>query len=133
MVIPKLRQMLDAWPMCKYPLGSGGKRVTILLYFPDARSASIISSKKFRLFSSLIILSVTQILFGVYRKGKWLLDCPVYNLVNPFLLKRNAYFNIIIGITFHHIVFVYRFKQCFSSLANMQPCKFLHFGIAKVA
>src|SRR3990172_8141528 len=24
---PKLRQMLLAWPMCRYPLGSGGKRV----------------------------------------------------------------------------------------------------------
>ena len=41
--------------MCKYPLGSGGKRVTMVLYFPFFRSSSTISSKKLLLFSSGIV------------------------------------------------------------------------------
>jgi hypothetical protein len=28
--------MLFEWPMCKYPFGSGGNRVTIDLYLPSA-------------------------------------------------------------------------------------------------
>src|ERR1019366_281321 len=45
---PKLRQMDLAWPMCRYPLGSGGKRVCTrpanLLVF---RSSRMISRMKF--------------------------------------------------------------------------------------
>src|SRR5689334_21232878 len=37
---PKLSMMLLAWPTCRYPLGSGGKRVrTRPLYLPLALSA----------------------------------------------------------------------------------------------
>ena len=39
---PKLRQIALAWPKCRYPFGSGGKRVTISWYLPEARSASTI-------------------------------------------------------------------------------------------
>src|ERR1035437_880864 len=41
---PKLRQMDLAWPMCRYPLGSGGKRVCplppYLLVFTSSRMMS---------------------------------------------------------------------------------------------
>src|SRR5664279_672874 len=41
---PKLRQMDLAWPMCRYPLGSGGKRVCTrplnLLVFRSSRTMS---------------------------------------------------------------------------------------------
>src|ERR1017187_2216613 len=41
---PKLRQMDLAWPMCRYPLGSGGKRVCTrppnLLVFRSSRMMS---------------------------------------------------------------------------------------------
>jgi hypothetical protein len=44
-----------ACPMCRYPLGSGGKRVnTLPPFFPAAISSSTISSKKFSDLSSLI-------------------------------------------------------------------------------
>src|SRR5690554_6036533 len=37
------------WPICRYPLGSGGKRVTTRLLgtLPAARSSSMILSRKF--------------------------------------------------------------------------------------
>ena len=44
---PKLRQMDLAWPMCRYPLGSGGKRVcTRPLYLLVFRSSRMMSRTK---------------------------------------------------------------------------------------
>mmetsp|Transcript_38318 Transcript_38318/g.109472 ORF Transcript_38318/g.109472 Transcript_38318/m.109472 type:complete len:276 (-) Transcript_38318:120-947(-) len=43
---PKLRQMLLAWPMCRKPLGSGGKRVTTSLCTPFSMSAATICLMK---------------------------------------------------------------------------------------
>ena len=44
---PKFRQIALAWPMCRYPFGSGGKRVwTRPPCFPAARSATMISRMK---------------------------------------------------------------------------------------
>ena len=40
--MPKFKQMLFAWPICRYPLGSGGKRVAIALCFFSAKSFSMI-------------------------------------------------------------------------------------------
>ena len=60
---PKSMQMALACPMCKYPLGSGGKRVWIRPpFFPAARSSSTNCSTKLRLFfSSFSFSSVTAI------------------------------------------------------------------------
>src|SRR5687767_2343552 len=45
--MPKSRQMAFAWPICKYPLGSGGKRVTTRPPFlPSATSAATMSRIK---------------------------------------------------------------------------------------
>src|SRR5664279_6480617 len=45
---PKLRQMDFAWPMCRYPLGSGGKRVcTLPPYLLVLRSSRMMSRIKF--------------------------------------------------------------------------------------
>src|SRR5690606_15681946 len=47
MARPKSTQMARAWPMCRYPLGSGGKRVcTRPPWRPASRSASMISWMK---------------------------------------------------------------------------------------
>src|SRR5262245_44219975 len=44
---PKSRQIALAWPMCKYPFGSGGKRVcTRPSFFPTLTSWTIISRIK---------------------------------------------------------------------------------------
>src|SRR5262245_46850390 len=44
---PKFKQIDLAWPMCKYPFGSGGKRVTTRPpCLPAARSAATISRMK---------------------------------------------------------------------------------------
>src|SRR5438270_997173 len=44
---PKSRQMALAWPICRYPFGSGGKRVhTRPLYLPLFRSSIIVSRIK---------------------------------------------------------------------------------------
>ena len=51
---PAFNRMLLACPMCRYPLGSGGKRVCTVSYTPSARSLSIICSIKLReVFSSV--------------------------------------------------------------------------------
>src|SRR5690606_2506612 len=46
---PKFRQIEEAWPICKYPLGSGGnlKDKSVLSYF-SFKSSSIICSRKFK-------------------------------------------------------------------------------------
>src|SRR6185295_9155590 len=44
---PKLRTIDLAWPKWRYPFGSGGKRVTIPLCLPEARSASTTWRMKF--------------------------------------------------------------------------------------
>ena len=45
--IPKFRQIDLAWPMCRYPFGSGGKRVaTRPPCFPAARSSATIVRMK---------------------------------------------------------------------------------------
>ena len=44
--IPKSRLMALACPMCRYPLGSGGNRVTTRPVFPAATSAATISRMK---------------------------------------------------------------------------------------
>ena len=45
---PKSRQIALAWPMCRYPLGSGGKRVcTRPLYLLVLRSSRMMSRMKF--------------------------------------------------------------------------------------
>src|SRR5881398_1445639 len=44
--MPKFRQIDFAWPMCRYPLGSGGKRVTMCECLPSRRSAATISRMK---------------------------------------------------------------------------------------
>src|SRR3954465_6939072 len=43
---PKFRQIDFAWPMCRYPFGSGGKRVRMAGYFPAATSCATISRMK---------------------------------------------------------------------------------------
>src|SRR5438309_10595038 len=44
---PKVRQIDLAWPMCRYPFGSGGKRVqTLPPHFPALTSAATISRMK---------------------------------------------------------------------------------------
>src|SRR5437016_2588503 len=44
---PKLRQIDFAWPMCRYPLGSGGNLVATRPWcLPDARSSSTIVRMK---------------------------------------------------------------------------------------
>ena len=48
---------------------------------------------------------------------------PVNNLIFPFFFKGRSNFNIIIGITFHHAIFIYMFKQNFSGLPNVLLCK----------
>ena len=47
LAMPKLMQMLLACPICRYPFGSGGNRVTISLTLPDFRSSSMMSVIKF--------------------------------------------------------------------------------------
>src|SRR5437016_5578078 len=45
---PKSRQIALAWPMCRYPLGSGGKRVcTRPAYLLVFRSSRMMSRMKF--------------------------------------------------------------------------------------
>src|SRR5450756_85072 len=44
--IPELRQIDFAWPMWRYPFGSGGKRVTTVWCRPSRRSAATISRMK---------------------------------------------------------------------------------------
>src|ERR1700757_4529852 len=44
---PKSMQIAFAWPICRYPLGSGGKRVcTRPLYLLVLRSSAILSRRK---------------------------------------------------------------------------------------
>src|SRR3954465_9180146 len=43
---PKLRQIDLAWPMCRYPFGSGGKRVRICECFPAFTSSTTMSRMK---------------------------------------------------------------------------------------
>src|SRR3970282_2273802 len=45
---PKLRQIDLAWPMCRYPLGSGGKRVTTSVTRPSATSSPTTARMKSR-------------------------------------------------------------------------------------
>ena len=60
--MPKSRQMALACPICRYPFGSGGKRVcTRPLFLPSAKSFSTIASMKFKLFlpsSSFVLISL---------------------------------------------------------------------------
>ena len=44
--MPKFKHIDFAWPMCRYPLGSGGKRVTMCECLPSRRSAATISRMK---------------------------------------------------------------------------------------
>src|SRR5690349_17316234 len=44
--MPKFKQIDFAWPMCRYPLGSGGKRVTMCECLPSRRSVATISRMK---------------------------------------------------------------------------------------
>src|SRR3954453_3285613 len=44
--MPKFKHIDFAWPMCRYPLGSGGKRVTMCECLPPRRSAGTISRMK---------------------------------------------------------------------------------------
>src|SRR5579872_2666695 len=46
--MPKLRAIDLAWPICRYPFGSGGKRVTIAAYFLASRSVRTMSRMKSR-------------------------------------------------------------------------------------
>lgn len=68
LLIPKSMQIALAWPMCKYPFGSGGNRVCILPpFFPSFKSFSTICSIKFRLFfSELSVTFISVIAFSFY-------------------------------------------------------------------
>src|ERR1051325_784184 len=46
LAMPKFRQIDFACPMCRYPLGSGGKRVTMCECLPSRKSAATISRMK---------------------------------------------------------------------------------------
>ena len=57
-----LRAKIDlACPICRYPFGSGGKRVTTSVYLPSARSLSISCSIKF--FETVASPSMDVLLF----------------------------------------------------------------------
>ena len=67
---PLFKIMLLACPICRYPLGSGGKRVCTWSYTPSARSLSISCSMKFLLslssFSSITSLIVSDPFLFLY-------------------------------------------------------------------
>jgi hypothetical protein len=60
--------------MCKYPFGSGGKRVCMSVFLPDAMSFSIISSMKLVFFiSSIELLSFFANDSYKVKRLRWLL------------------------------------------------------------
>src|SRR6185503_20619125 len=57
------------------------------------------------------------------------LDLPLNNLIHPFLSERSCYFDIVIGIAFHHALALMSFKQNFSCLPMMLLREVLHLHV----
>ena len=54
---------------------------------------------------------------------------PVYDIIDPPAFVGSRYFDIIIGISFHHPAFIVAFKQHFAGLPLVLLREVLHFHI----
>src|SRR5437867_9335791 len=95
--IPKLRQMDLAWPICRYPFGSGGKRVsTRPPCLPVVTSSETISSKKLGPFSvDIMILFISY--FNLFNP-----EISDNQLINKFQSRFQSPYHFFFSQQFSH-------------------------------